>query len=335
MKKINRFIITAVIMLAAFCAFGTEKKSVVCVSFPEYDWVCNILGERSSEWNVTLLQSKGTDPHSWQPSFADIAKISECDIFVYNGGESDKWAGKALQNVTNKSQIAVNLMDSLGDRAKAEEIVEGMQAEEGHHHHDGDEDEHDGHHDDDDDECEIEYDEHIWLSLRNAVVLVGALTDAVAAADSANEPAYRDNAAAYIQQLDDLDKQYQAAVDAASCKTVLFGDRFPFRYMTDDYGLQYYAAFAGCSAESEASFETVIFLARKIDELGLRTILTIEKSNKKIAKTIAANTKIKKIKIMELDSLQSVNMKEIKKGKSYLSVMIGNLEVLKKVLNNA
>ena len=334
MKKLVKYFGTIVCLLIAVSTFAAEKKSIVCVSFPEYDWVCNILGNQASNWNVRLLQNKGTDPHSWQPSFADIAEIGKSDLFVYNGGESDAWAAKALQNVTNPNQVSINLMEALGERVREEEVVEGMQVEEKHHH------EHDGHHhhddeddDDEEEEEEIEYDEHIWLSLRNAIVLVGALTDTIVQIDTQNEQIYKSNAAAYTEQLTALDNEYAAVVNGAANRTILFGDRFPFRYLADDYDLKYYAAFAGCSAESEASFETIIFLAKKVDELGLQTILTIEKSNQKIAKTIAANSKAKKAKILVMDSLQSVNVKEIKKGKSYIGVMRKNLEILKTALS--
>ena len=333
MKKLVKYFGTIVCMLIAVSAFSAEKKSIVCVSFPAYDWVNNILGENVGGWNVTLLQNKGTDSHSWQPSFADIARISECDIFVYNGGESDSWADKTLQNVKNQNQIVVNLMNELGENVHEEELAEGMQAEEEHHHHHHGEHDEDEDRDEEEDDDEIEYDEHIWLSLHNAITLTEVITQRIAALDSENAETYKHNCADYVEQLSQLDEEYHQLMKNAQCKTILFGDRFPFRYMTEDYGLKYYAAFAGCSAESEASFETIIFLAKKIDELGLKCILTIEKSDKKLAKTIAANTKQKKINILELDSLQSVNMKEIKKGKSYIKVMRGNLEVLKKALN--
>ena len=332
-NKCKKTIIILTMIFAALTSFCAEKKSIVCVSFPAFDWVNNILGENVGNWNVTLLQNKGTDSHSWQPSFADIARISECDMFVYNGGESDSWADKALQNVKKQNQIVVNLMNELGEHIHEEEIVEGMQAEDEHHHHH----EHGEHHhdEDEDDEEEIEYDEHIWLSLHNAITLTEAITQRIAAIDSEHEELYKHNCADYVKQLSALNEEYHQLMKNAPCKTILFGDRFPFRYMAEDYGLTYYAAFAGCSAESEASFETIIFLSKKIDELGLKCILTIEKSDKKLAKTIAANTKQKKLAILELDSLQSVNMKDIKKGKSYIKVMRGNLDILSAALTAA
>ena len=320
MKKFVKYFGTIVCLLLAGSIFAAEKKSIVCVSFPEYDWVNNILGENIGSWNVILLQNKGTDSHSWQPTFADIAEIGRCDMFVYNGGESDSWTDKALKNSSNPNRIVINLMNALGERVHEEEVVEGMQIDNNGECPI-------------DDENETEYDEHIWLSLRNAIILVEVLTDTIVQIDTQNEQIYKSNAAAYTEQLAALDQEYVSVVNSAAKRTILFGDRFPFLYLTKDYGLTYYAAFAGCSAESEASFETIIFLAKKIDELGLQTILTIEKSNQKIAKTIAANSKAKKAKILVMDSLQSVNVKEIKKGKSYIGVMRKNLEILKTALS--
>lgn len=330
-KTIKRIILAASIALFA-SAFAASKKSIVCVTYPEYDWVMNILGDKASNFNVTLLQNNGTDLHSYQASIKDIAKISVCDMLVFVGGESDEWVEKAVAEAKNKNMIVVNMMEALGDKVKEEEIVEGMQAEEEedeeheHEHADHDHD-HDGHHHD-----EVEYDEHVWLSLRNAAALVQTLAQKIAALDSANAAVYKANAASYAKELLDLDAQYKKAVSAAGKKTILFGDRFPFRYLADDYNLKYYAAFVGCSTETEASFETVVFLAKKVDELGLPAVLTIEKSDKKIAKTIVSNTKKKSAEILEMDSLQSITPKDIKAGRSYLSAMKKNVEVLKKAL---
>ena len=181
-------------------------------------------------------------------------------------------------------------------------------------------------------EEEEEYDEHVWLSLKNAVVIVNHLSEKIQKLDSANARTYKSNAASYVKQLSDLDREYEKAVAASSKKTVLFGDRFPFRYLVDDYGLSYFAAFVGCSAESEASFETITFLSKKLDELGLKSVLTIEKSDKKIARTIISNTSKKNQEVLEMDSLQSVTESDIKSGRNYLSAMKKNLEVLKKAL---
>lgn len=165
--------------------------------------------------------------------------------------------------------------------------------------------------------------------MNNAIDLTKALCEEICKIDSANASVYAKNADAYTNQLTTLDAEYKAAKK----NTVLFGDRYPFRYLTDDYDLKYYAAFVGCSAESEASFETIIFLANKVDELGLNAVLTIEKSDKKIAKTVVNSTKNKNQQVLEMDSLQSITTKEIKAGRNYLSAMKKNLKVLKKALN--
>ena len=335
MNKTIKTIIFAAAVALFSCAFAASKKFIVCVTYPEYDWVMNILGDKAASFNVTLLQNNGTDLHSYQASIKDIAKISVCDMLVFVGGESDEWVEKAVAEAKNKNMVVVNMMESLGDKVKEEEIVEGMQAEEEekedeHEHADHDDDhDHDGHHHHHD---EVEYDEHVWLSLRNAAALVQTLAQKISELDSANAAVYKANADSYAKELLDLDAQCKKAVAAAAKKTILFGDRFPFRYLADDYNLKYYAAFVGCSAETEASFETVIFLAKKVDELGLNAVLTIEKSDKKIAKTIVSNTKKKSAEILEMDSLQSITQKDIKAGRSYLSAMKKNLEVLKKAL---
>lgn len=322
-----------------------KKLSVVCTIFPEYDWVKEIIAGKEDKYEVTMLLDKGTDLHSYQPTADDIAKISACDLFIYVGGESDGWVDDALKESSNPNMQVINLMEVMGDSAKEEEVKEGMQAEEEHDHdHDGEAAEHDHDHDkeanhdhdhdhDNTDEVEIEYDEHVWLSLRNTKKLVAEIEKAVEKIDAENKQVYEENTSKYLSKLDELDKEYEKAVAEAKRKTVLFGDRFPFRYMVDDYGLDYYAAFVGCSAETEASFNTVVFLANKVDELNLPVVLTIEKSDQKIAKTIIENTKEKNQKIEVMNSLQSVTGDEAKNGTSYYSVMKDNLEVLKKALN--
>ena len=181
--------------------------------------------------------------------------------------------------------------------------------------------------------AEKEYDEHVWLSLKNAETLCNAITDALEEIDPANKDAYATNAASYLEKLAALDGEYQTVVDNAARKTVLFGDRFPFRYLVDDYGLSYYAAFAGCSAETEASFETISFLAGKVDELRLPCVLTIEGAQHKIAETIVQNTAEKNQSILTLDSMQSTTSTDVANGTTYLSVMESNLDVLKQALN--
>ena len=300
------------------------KISVVTTIFPEYDWVREILGDKADSAEITMLLDKGVDLHSYQPTADDLIKISDCDLFVYVGGESDGWVDDALKNATNKNRKVINLLDVLGDSVKTEEVVEGMQETEHDHDHDHDEDE--------DHEHEEEKDEHVWLSLKNAEVLVNAISKSLQELDPGNKDTYAINAAAYIEKLSALDGEYQAAVDAGTYQTLLFGDRFPFRYLVDDYGLSYYAAFVGCSAESEASFETVSFLARKVDEGKLPCVLTIEGKNHKIAETIVQNTAGKNQKILTMDSMQSTTSQDVANGTTYLSLMAKNLDVLKEAL---
>ena len=312
-----------------------KKISVVATIYPQYDWLKNILGERADSVDLKLLIKNGTDLHSYKSSAQDIATIAKADLVVYVGGESDDWIKKALEATPKEGRIALNLMQALGDHVKKEEIVEGMQAEE-HEHAEKHEDEHhehaEGHHHHDEEE-EMENDEHIWLSLKNAWILVNALAQSLSKVDSANSSIYTANAVLYNAKLWALDSEFTTAVSGASQKTVLFGDRFPFRYLVDDYGIKYYAAFVGCSAESEASFETVTFLAGKMDSLQLPAIFTIDGSNGKIARAILeASKNSKNAQVLTLNSMQSVTDEQIKAGVDYLSIMRDNLEVLKKAL---
>ena len=333
MKKILTLITCLLVFAGVFTGCGSssasgsgsKKLSIVTTIFPEYDWVRNIVGDREKDVDLTMLIDNGVDLHSYQPSTDDIVKISKCDIFIYVGGESDEWVEDALKQAANKEMIVIDLLDVLGDKVKTEEHKEGMEHD--HDHDDHDEGEHDHEHED-----EEEKDEHVWLSLKNASALCEHICDKICEKDSAGKDTYKSNTKAYIEKLEKLDKQYKEAVDAAGNKTLVFADRFPFRYLTDDYGLDYFAAFAGCSAESEASFETVVFLAKKVDELGLKSIVQIEGSKGDIAKTVKDNTKSKDQQIVTLDSLQSVTKKDVDGGLTYLGEMEKNLGVIKDAL---
>ena len=501
MKKITALLLALMMLAGVLAGCGKPKDAgkagklkVVTTIFPEYDWVRAILGDKAENAEITMLLDNGVDLHSYQPTADDIVRISDCDLFVYVGGESDGWVENALKNAANKNMKVINLLEVLGDSVKTEETVEGMQ-EDGHDHghsHDeqltendikdrtlsdfagawkslhpyllnGDLDkfcQHRAEEDEDssttkdtylekykaswqcdaekisiegnnitftygdgktvsaeytyagyqpklDDEGKIrsvryqfettsadapkyvqfndhghepgeaehfhiyfgndgfdalmsgktnpffvkdalsvedildelmghdhgeEADEHVWLSLKNAETLVTAIANTLQELDSANKDTYAANASSYIEKLYALDGAYQSAVNGAARKTVLFGDRFPFRYLVDDYGLRYYAAFAGCSTETEASFETVSFLAKKVDELGLPCVLTIEGNNHKLAETIVRSTAGKKQKVLTMDSMQSTTSKDVANGATYLSVMEKNLSVLKEAL---
>lgn len=326
MKRIILILLGLILMTGTLTGCESENKStedtkldIVTTIFPEYDWVKEILGENAENADLTMLLDNGVDLHSYQPAADDIIKISTCDMFIYAGGESDEWVEDALKEASNKDMVVINLLEVLGDSAKEEEVIEGMQEEV---HEDEEESDHE----------EAEYDEHVWLSLKNTQILCNAIADKLAEIDSGNKDVYAANASAYIQKLSVLDTEYQAAVNSAAKTTILFGDRFPFRYLVDDYGLTYYAAFVGCSAETEASFETITFLAGKADELGLSYILTIEGTNHKIAETIISNTQSKDQKVLSMDSMQSTTSNDVKNGVTYLSVMEKNLEVLKDAL---
>lgn len=319
MKKIIVLLLGALMVLSVLS--GCDKKNdndnklkVVTTTFPIYDWVKEIL--KDEDVDVSLLQDNGVDLHSYEPTVDDIAKINNADVFMYVGGESDEWVESVLES--NKGVKVINLMEVLGDDVKNEEIVEGMEDE---HESDG--------HESDGLESGHESDEHIWLSLRNAKKCVEAIRDVLCELDPTNMDRYKKNAEEYIEKLELLDQKYMEVVSNSKNNTLVFGDRFPFRYLVDDYNLNYYAAFVGCSTESEASFNTITFLAKKLDELGLTSILTIEGNNHKIAETIIKNTENKNQEILILNSMQG----SILEGDTYLSIMEKNLEVLKKALN--
>ena len=326
-KKCISILIAAILLVGCLTACGSDgagqatdkdKLKIVATIFPEYDWVKAVLGDEAGDADVTMLLDNGVDLHSYQPTADDILKISNCDMFIYVGGESDAWVEDALKEAVNKNMVVINLLEVLGDDVKEEEVVEGMQAEE--------EEEAEG------EEEEVEYDEHVWLSLKNASKLVQKISEELQKLDADHADALKKNADTYIEKLNALDKEYQTAVSGATVKTLLFGDRFPFRYLVNDYGLTYYAAFVGCSAETEASFETVSFLAKKVDELSLPAVMTIEGADHRIADTIVQNTKTKDQKILTLDSMQATTAGDVEAGTTYFSVMESNLNVLKEAL---
>lgn len=327
-RKITSILIAMSLMFTGISAFDAtvvraessssesdNKLKIVATIFPEYDWTREILGDRLEDVDLTLLLDNGTDLHSFQPAVKDIMKVSSCDLLIYVGGESDQWIEDALKSAANPNMKTINLMETLKDFIKEEETVEGMQ--EKHHSHEED---------------EKEYDEHVWTSLRNASVAAEVIADTLAELDPENSDIYKQNLRSYQVELSSLDNEYQKTVDQSTHKTLLFADRFPFRYLVDDYGISYYAAFSGCSAESEASFKTITFLAEKVDELGLKEVFTIEKSDDRIAETVIENTRDKDQKVAVLNSMQSITSEEIADGTTYLSIMEDNLKVLKTAL---
>ncbi|MBR1458527.1 MAG: zinc ABC transporter substrate-binding protein [Oscillospiraceae bacterium] len=296
-----------------------DKLRIVCTIFPEYDWMRELTKD-VPDVELTCLAGNGSDLHSYQPTADDIVKIADCDIFVYVGGESDTWVDDALAGTHRDSRQVIAVLDALGGDVLEEETVEGMQAEE--------EEEEEG------EEEAPEYDEHFWLSPRCAVQTTALFESALASADPAHADLYRQNRQTYTEALTGLDEAFCGLAEAHPGAVLLFADRFPFRYLTDELGFSYYAAFSGCSAETEASFETIAFLAEKTDELGLPFVCTIEGSDCSIADAVIRSTKTQDQKIITLNSLQSVTAQELSGGMTYLDVMQQNYETLKEALES-
>ncbi|MBQ9210296.1 MAG: zinc ABC transporter substrate-binding protein [Clostridia bacterium] len=320
MKKLTTLLLcTCLLFTLLFSGAQAAEKPVRIVTtiFPLYDWTREIIGEEEG-FEITLLLDSGVDLHNFQPTAKDIMNIATCDLFIYVGGESDDWVEDTLQETANPEMRAINLIDALGDAVKLEEMVEGMEAE---HEEEGEEEE------------EEEADEHVWLSLRNAEAAVTIIRQELSTLLPEKAETFEQNAEQYIAALQGLDQQYGEMVAAGNVDTVLFGDRFPFRYLTDDYGLQYYAAFSGCSAETEASFQTIVFLSQKVQELQLPAVLMIEGTNHKIAETIIQNTAEKNQKLLVMDSMQGITIGDVNDGASYLGIMEKNLAVLQEALN--
>lgn len=299
-----------------------ETIKIVCTTFPQYDWIKNIIGDIETNIEVTLLLDNGVDLHNYQPSVEDIVMLSSCDLFIYIGGESDQWVENVLKDAMNSNMKVLNLVGLMGDLIKTEEIIDGMEEDHDHEEESHEEDNH-----------EEVLDEHVWLSLKNAKILSQVIAEEIATLAPKHREILMQNVENYIVKLEEMDRAYQDIVDLAKNNVVLFADRFPFRYLVDDYGIEYYAAFPGCSAETEASFETVLFLTDKVEGLNLHYIMVTESADQSIAKTINNNTNSKDQEILVLNSMQSVTKLMIENGTTYLSIMKDNLHVLEKALN--
>ncbi len=335
--KNNKFFAILCFAVSVFAFNGckriqTEKKEtnenkikVVATIFPEYDWAKNLVKD-SPNVEVELLIKNGTDLHSYQPSTQDIVKIGNADIFIYVGGESDKWVSQVLKNSKKQNQIVVNLMQTLSDDIKEEELVEGMQCD------DHDDHGHDAEVEEDDDETE--YDEHVWLSVENVKKAVVKIAESLEVADLENSVLYASNLKNYLEELESLDAFKNKIADKIQQKNspLIFCDRFPFRYLMDELNLKYFAAFAGCSAETEASFETVAFLVKKTSELKPNSIFVTESSDKKLAQTVIAGAKLPETKITVLNSMQAVTLEQAQNGASYIKIMQENLQKISSAL---
>lgn len=317
-KKLTASILILIIAVTGLCACGdtqgkTDRLQIVCTVFPYYDWVRN-LTEGVEDADITLLLDSGTDLHSYQPAAKDIVTISSADLFIYTDGTSDKWVADVLSSSQHDSTVILPLMTNLPEESLF--CVEAI-GEEEHSH--GDEEHH------------HESDEHIWLSLKNAMKLCENIKNVLCDIDSENAEIYKANFIKYHSELQKLDEAYSKTLSSCQKNTVVFADRFPFIYLMNDYGLSYHAAFSGCSAESEASFETVKRLADEIDTLGLTHILITETSDGSVAKTVKDSTKEKNQEILVLNALQSVTKENL--DDSYIEVMTENLAILKEALS--
>lgn len=346
---IMKSIFKVFIFCLSFFVLGCSKKfnstnqefSIICTTFPLYDWVKNIVGENNSV-KLDLLVDSGVDVHSYNPTPKDIVDVSKCDLFIYSGGVSENWVKDILNQTGNKSLKVVNLIEFLEEKGRVLCVPDGKEVsgtdycevdlevhddhEENHHEDKNHNHNHSHNHHEHSD------DEHIWLSLKNAILICNYLCQELCLLDSENADLYRRNTENYVAKLSNLDLEFENAVESASCRTLLFADRFPFVYLTNDYNIDVFAAFVGCSAETEASFETIAFLTNKVDELNLKYLIVLENSSDKIANTIIKNSKNKNQEILILNSIQSCSQKQIAEGLSYFDVMTKNLEVLKKAL---
>lgn len=315
----------ALALILTFC-FGcvsctkaekSEKISVVCTLFPQYDWLREIIGD-SDAIELSLIIQNGTDAHSYQPTAADIMKISNADMIVYVGGDSDLWVKEALERAKNDNIIKFEMAECEGV-----ELHNISSASEGHNHGE-EEHSHSGHN-------HGSLDEHLWLSLHNAEAICRRLGEELVALDENNAEKYEENAERYIEKIKRLDGEYEKAVEAAEeeNKFVLFCDRFPFVYLLEDYGVEYSAAFEGCSADVDADFATVLRLIKEADEHSLTSIAVSESANMKLADTVKNSSKSNIEKIIVFNSLQAVNKGQIDKGLTYFSVMEENLRALK------
>jgi zinc transport system substrate-binding protein len=320
---------------AASAAAAGERISVVATIFPPFDFSRAIAGDKA---DIAMLLPPGAESHSFEPTPQDIIKIQNCDVFIYNGGDSDAWVGEILESMDTGSMKIVRFIDCV--ETVDEEIVEGMEDVEHEHedgHEDGDEHEdedghegEDGHEDEHEGEHEREIDEHVWTSPRNAKLIVGRISDALRSADPKNADAYSQSADAYLARLDELDAKFKAVTGGAARNTIVFGDRFPFRYFADAYGLEYFAAFPGCATETEASAATVAFLIDKISAERIPAVFHIELSNEKMANAISESTGAK---VMLLHACHNISKADFEAGETYISLMDANADTLKEALS--
>lgn len=291
------------------------RPKVIATIFPPYDFARAIGGDLA---NLSMLLKPGMESHSYSPSPQDIIDIQNCDLFIYIGGENDRWADRIIESFDGEKRPRVLKLIGCVSPVE-EERVEGMQEEDGHDA--GAEEDH---------AHEAEYDEHIWTSPRNAAKMAAAVRDGLILVDRQNRPVYEKNAKMYIEELEKLDGDFRRTAGGGSRRRLVFGDRFPFRYLADEYGLAYSAAFPGCAAESEANAATVAYLIDKVKKEKIPAVFHIEMSNEKTADAICQETGAHK---RLLHSCHNLSRAEFEAGATYISLMRKNLESLKEALN--
>lgn len=336
MKKRAICLIAAVltsVSLLSGCAFEKadrgDKLSIVTTSFPPYDFVRAVAGE---EADIDMLLQAGAEAHSYEPVPLDIAKIQNCDVFVYIGGEGEVWVDKILDSIDTEGKTIIRLFDYIDPLE--EEEVEGASPDGHHHHHhddeDDEEDEHDHDEDDHDDEEDEEFDEHIWTSPRNAELCVQGIEAALCRDFPEKRETFSRQGEAYEKQLEQLDRDFEEMTKISKGNTIVVGDRFPFRYLAHDYGLKYYAAFSGCSSESEPSVYTMAFLIDKLLEGDTDVVFYLEFSTKRLAEKLSEAAGVE---MLPLQSCHNVTREDFRSGVTYISLMKQNLENLREALN--
>lgn len=309
MKKIYSLLLIGLLFVTG-CNVKKESDQINIVStiFPGYDFA-RAVGKENV--NLTMLVKPGSDSHSYDPSPKDIIKIEESDLFIYVGGESEEWVDSILKNLSSKTKV-IRLMDLV--EVKEEEIIEGMEEET---------EEEDG------EEHDEEYDEHIWTSPMNAITMVSKIKDVLVNIDLDNSKYYEDNATDYIEKLNQLDIDIKKTINEGHEKTLVFADRFPFRYFVDEYNLDYKAAFPGCSHDTEASSKTITYLINYVKDNNIPVVFYIELSNQKLADTLVDETKIQKL---EFQSAHNLTRNDFDKGVTYIDIMKQNILNLKEAL---
>lgn len=316
MKKVFKIMFVAIMVFCIVSLTGCSKNktqaklTIISTSFPGYDFARAITKD-SKDVEVKMLLKPGAEMHTFEPTPQDIKNIKNSDIFIYVGGDSDEWIEDVLDDIDTDKTKVIKLMD-LVDTVE-EEHVEGMEE-----------------HEEDEEEEEVEYDEHVWTSPINAITITNKIKDEIVKIDKDNKELYEKNASNYINELTNIDTEIKDIVKNSKRQEIIFGDRFPLRYFVEEYGLSYYAAFPGCSEQTEASAKTISFLIDKVKSDEVPVVFHIELSNGKIADTISKETGAK---VLEFKTAHNISQKDFDAGVTYVDIMKDNIKVLKEALN--